>query len=125
MKRRVFLLTLRRISLGAMVCAGLYLYQRFDITLAPGVGGGPVQRVVLDRWGQAEQPGARVLYANQAGLITQGWLVRLAEGDLILAPEPFIDLPEHGDRVAQARIRGQVILVLGAADVPLAPDGVE
>ena len=125
MNQRTFLRTLRRLCLGLMVCAGIYLYQRFEGCLAPGVAGGPVQRVLVDRYAQPGVLGERLLYANHAGILTQGWLVRSSGNDLTLAPDPFIEPPHGGLKVDRSRIRGRVILVLGAAEVPLPTHGME
>jgi len=123
--RRLLQKRLRRVCLLVMLLSGLYVYQRFEGAVVPGVGGGPLQRVLVDRWATPDSQGERLLYGDRAGLLTQGWLIRVEGSELILAPAPFIDPPQVGQRVHRGRILGGVILVLGAAKVPLRSHGME
>ncbi len=125
MTRKAFLVLARRALLVVMLGCGSYLYLRFDGSLAPGIAGGPVQRVLVDRWARPGVVGERLLYRDRAGLLAQGWTVRQSGAKLILAPAPFIEVPLSGLEVGVDRIRGRVILVLGAAEVPLRSDGLE
>lgn len=118
MNRRLLQKRLRRVCLLFMLLSGFYIYQRFEGAVVIGVAGGPLQRVLVDRWATPGSQGQRLLYGDRAGLLTQGWLIRVEESELILAPAPFIDPPQAGQRVHRDRILGGVILVLGAAKVP-------
>jgi hypothetical protein len=125
MSRARLLVLVRRVLWIVMIGCGFYLFLRFDGSLAPGVAGGPIQRVLVDRWAQPGIVGERLLYRDRAGLLAQGWTVRQSGANLILAPAPFIEAPQGGQEVGVDRIRGRVILVLGAAEVPLRSDGLE